>query len=175
MKQIVQIPSEKAIVIICGPTTCGKSSIARNILKRCGGKYISYEKIAEAVPKRMPKEKQMLATTKYFAQKIENAVLNEKFAVIETPFIENGQLFGVIVSLRIFGYTNQIVVIKVNLSEELHIDYWQRKHNLKPSKKEILLERATFQKEILATDYNKNGNVKEYVISDPNNVSYEMV
>ncbi len=173
-QQIVQIPSGKAIIIICGPTTCGKSSIARRLLKVRNGKYISYERIRNSIPKKMGKEKQVLAITKMFAQAIEKAVMSEQYVVIETPFIEEGQLSGLIVSLRIYGYKTDITLIKVNLPENLHLDYWQRKHNPKPNKKVILQERATFEKGILVTDYSKFGGVNEFTITNPNAVKYKV-
>ena len=172
-QQIVQIPSGKAIIIICGPTTCGKSSIARRLLKVRNGKYISYERIGNSISPKMGEEKYVLATTKMFAQEIEKAVMSEQYVVIETPFVEEGQLSGLIVSLRIYGYNGDITLIEVNLPKNIHLDYWQRKHNPKPNKKVLLQERAIFEKEILATDHSKGGGVNEIRITNPNAVKYK--
>lgn len=108
-----------------------------------------------------------------FAQAIEKAVMSEQYVVIETPFVEEGQLSGLIVSLRIYGYNGDITLIEVNLPKNIHLDYWQRKHNPKPNKKVLLQERAIFEKEILATDHSKGGGVNEIRITNPNAVKYK--
>ena len=108
-----------------------------------------------------------------FAQEIEKAVMSEQYVVIETPFVEECQLSGLIVSLRIYGYNGDITLIEVNLPKNIHLDYWQRKHNPKPNKKVLLQERAIFEKEILATDHSKGGGVNEIRITNPNAVKYK--
>lgn len=171
--EVIKIPKGKAIIIICGPTSCGKSSIAYNILKKRNGEYISYEKIRKSIPRKMSKEKQILMFTKIFSTTIEKAVMNKEFVVIETPFIEDGQLSGLIVSLRIYGYRDKITLLKIFLPEEIHIDFLKKKHNPKPNKKVMMRERNVFEKEILAKDYSKNGGVNEFTISDVNNVDFD--
>lgn len=172
MKQ-VEIHNEKGIVIICGPTSCGKTSTARRLLRlhRGKGKYISYEKLKNSVPKKLGKEKQIVTFSKILAKEIEKVVANEKFAIIETPVIEEQQMFALIVAIKIYGFKDNITILKFNLPEERHLDYWARQRNSKPNKKVILQERALFKKEILEKNYKQDG-VSVYTITDPNDVKF---
>lgn len=168
----IHIQGKSAIVIICGPIISGKTSIALKILNKRKGRYISYEKLKEAIPRKATREEQIRAVETMFLRTIENTIENQKYAVIETPFIEDRELSELINHIRTYGYKSNITLIKVNLPEDIQIDYWQRKRGYKPSKKELLKEREIFEKGILSQNYSKRG-VNEYVISNPNAVKYK--
>lgn len=112
----------------------------------------------------------MLAQTKSVWRAIQKAVDEERYTVIETPFVTNQQLLTLITCIRICGYKPQLTLLKVFLDEALHMDYWERKKGQKPSKRVLREERKKFQ-EVLAEDYSNTS--KEYVITNPEDVKYK--
>ena len=94
----------RGVVIICGPTTTGKSSVANRICKQCKKNSIKFELISYddiSFSKR-----KVVDRIFKFQTEIKKAIANlgeRSLIVIEVPFVQNEQLSSLMAAVRILG------------------------------------------------------------------------
>lgn len=169
----VILESNKGLVIICGPTTTGKTGIARKILANYegnNGEFISYSDIWKKVNKNQNKVKREIEFSKKISTTLRNAIERKNFIVLETTILADTELYSLLTAVRILGFSKKITLILIDLDEETHINYLNnRKKGVKPTMKELKKQRKIFLEKILPNkEFDKMTN--KYVINNPNDV-----
>ena len=157
------------VVIVTGPVSTGKSSLCRKMVEQYHKGTCRVVQFQRANPSNSAMLENMLKAT----NKIQEGIQSESFVVIRTQNMTYESLVSLIVSIRVMGYKDEITVIKMNLPEELHIDFWRR--NRKPSKvslKKLKNERAMFQK-IMEKDGFEDAKATSVEINNPENIIFE--
>lgn len=173
----VNVKKNEGLVILCGPTTTGKTGIARRILKQykgSNGELISYESSYSKKNKKA-NEKHEFEFFKKASPKIKKSIEAKNFTVLKTTIVTDVELYALLTSVRILGYTGKITLIMIDLDEETHINYLRnRKRGVKPSVKELKKQRKLFYEQIMPNlDFNRLAN--KYVVKDPNDVTIKFV
>ena len=157
------------VVIITGPVSTGKSWFSYKMMD-------SYNNGASVViPFRKSSKNNMLMIQAILKsqKEIEESVMSGIFTIINTHGITYENLRALIVALRIMGYNDTITIVKLNLPEALHLDYWKRNRNHKViSLDKIKKERRAFNR-ILADDTMDDDNVVSVEVNNPDDVLYK--
>ena len=159
----------RGVVIICGPTTTGKSGVASRICKQCKKNSIKFELIS--YDDISCSKRKVVDRIFKFQTEIKKAIANlgeRSLIVIEVPFVQNEQLSSLMAAVRILGGPKlQITLLEMNLNFELHINFWKnRVRGEKPSLRALKKERALFEKVLETKEYAHFAYV--YVLNEPN-------
>ncbi len=173
----VKVKKNEGLVILCGPTTTGKTGIARRILKQykgSNGELISYEGFSDKKDKKA-NEKREFEFLKNTSAQIRKSIEARNFTVLKTTIVTDAELYSLLTAVRILGYTGKITLIMIDLDEETHINYLRnRKRGGKPSLKELKKQRRLFYEQILPNlDFDRLAD--RYVVKDPNDVIIKFV
>ena len=157
------------IVIVTGPVSTGRSWLAYKMMQAHNNESCVTVQFCRANPNNATMLDALLRAQK----KIEDSLMSNTFTIISTKRMTYESLRALIVSLRVMGYKDKITVVKMNLSEELHMDFWRRNHDkAKISLNKLRRERANFEA-ILADNNFGDKDVISVKIDNPDDVSFE--
>lgn len=156
------------VVIVTGPVSTGKSSLCRKMVERYKGtcRVITMKR---ANPQIAATIDDVLKANEL----IREGIMSKRFVIVKTQNMSYEAIVSLIACVRVMGYKDKITLIKLNLSEELHIDYWRR--NRKQSKislKKLKKERKDFNKIVEASDF-IDANIICVEINDPEDIAFE--
>ena len=151
------------VVIVTGPVSTGRSWLAYKMMQAHNNESCVTVSFCRANPNNATMLDALLKAQK----KIEDSLMSNIFTIISTKRMTYESLRALIVSLRVMGYNDKITVIKMNLSEELHMDFWRRN-----SLNKLRRERANFEA-ILADNNFGDKDVISVKIDNPDDVSFE--
>lgn len=157
------------VVIITGPVSTGKSWFAYKMMHA----YDKESCVIVPFCKANQNNATMLDALLRAQKKIEDSLMSNIFTIISTKSMTYESLRALIVSLRVMGYKDKITVVKMNLPEELHMDFWARNHEKsKISLNKLRKERTTFKAILADKDFGDKG-VISVEIDNPNDVSFD--
>lgn len=169
MIQVKTVKVMGRVVIITGPVSTGKSSLSYKMMK-------SYNKGSSVVipfGRANPNNIAMLEAVLKAQKEIQESVLGGIFTIINTHGVTYENLLALVVALRVMGYKDTITIVKLNLPEKLHLDYWNRNRNRDEiSLKKLKRERVMFEK-ILGDSTMGDSNVVSIEVNDPEHVAYK--
>lgn len=171
----VKIENNEGLVVLCGPTTTGKTGIARRILKKYEGTNGEFITCDDIDYKNVQKSKHEYTFLKHSLKKIKCAIEEKKFIVIKSDIVTEAELYTLLAALRMLGYKGSITLIMMDIDEETHIKYLiNRKRAGKPTLKELKRQRKVFYEQILPNqDFDYLTDM--YIIGDPNSVKIRFV
>lgn len=188
MKKTIQI--QDGLVVVCGPTASGKTTLAKRIIEESPYRNkILLSVDAEArkflheagLPEEMMRTGLDKATNALFhdwlVERMASAFSSDSFIVYEGVCNRDNKMWW---SLRLFpldGFCRPITLIKVFPDLELHTKFMKsrRRSKFPVSPQELLLQRAMFQslaEEPLFADCDW---IREYLITDPTQIRLDFM
>lgn len=157
------------IGIVTGPVSTGKNSFCRKIVEQYGKKTCRVITMKRADPNNAASIDNVLMAN----EKIREGISSNILVIVRTEGLTYEHLVSLIASIRVMGYKEKITLIKLNLPEDLHMDYWRRnRKQAKISLKRLKKERAEFKK-IAANDDFYDSNVICVEVNDPEDILFE--
>ena len=157
------------IVIVTGPVSTGRSWLAYKMMQAHNNESCVTVQFCRANPNNATMLDALLRAQK----KIEDSLMSNTFTIISTKRMTYESLRALIVSLRVMGYKDKITVVKMNLSEELHMDFWKRNHDKERISLNRLRKERTNFKAILDDNNFGDEGVISVEIENPNDISFE--
>ena len=161
---------EGRVVIITGPKSTGKSRMCERLSQcysnKCESSIITFHHVRHD---NLTGLEEIFKTQRQIEECLQT---DGKLAIINTDDVVYEALKGLLVALKVMGYKDKITILKTDLSEELHYDYWQRnrnKSNLKWSK--LKKERESFNR-ILSDDTFDDPRVVSIRIQNPGDIKF---
>lgn len=157
------------VVIVTGPVSTGKGSLCRKICEQYDEGFSSVVTMKRANPNNAASIGAVLNANK----KVKASISAGKLTIIRVEGMTYEHIVSLISSIRVMEYVDKITLVKINIPEELHIDYWKR--NRKQSKitfKRLKRERADYKKIVDAKDF-VDSKVSCVEINDPEDVVFE--
>ena len=165
--EIVKIKGR--VVIITGPVSTGKSWFSYKMMES----YSNGSSVVIPFRKSNPNNLAMLEVVLKARQEIEESIIAGMFTIINTHGMTYESLKSLIVAVRVMGYNDKITIVKLNLPESLHMDYWKRNRNRNIiSLNKLMRDRSAFEK--ILSDYTMgDDNVVSVEVSNPDDVVYK--
>ena len=167
-----KITIEGRVVIITGPKSTGKSRLCEKLSqaysKKGKSSIITFHHVQHD---NLTGLEEIFKTQRQIEQCLTS---DGTLAIINTDDVAYEALKGLLVALKVMGYKDKITIIKTDLSEELHRDYWERNRNRARYKwSRIKKERITFEK-ILNDDSFEDLRVVSIKIQNPGDVKFNV-
>lgn len=170
------------IIILVGPTSSGKSTLAKRIKESTKQKtvIVSHDEILSTINRCQSQEKIDFEFRNKFLEEL-NAVigdLSNKFIVLDTMNIDGQALFAflmLIINLENFSeYRDLITLLKVNVPMEKHLKYFEKRKSIMGSilKKEVLMQQKNIFMGIEGSLFVHFSFCEEYVITDPEETQF---
>lgn len=156
------------VVIVTGPVSTGKSSFCRKMVEQYKGtcRVIT-------IKKANPNNAASMSAVLKAKDSIGEEIRAKSFVVIQVQSMTYENLVSLISCIRIMGYKDGITLIMLNLSEELHMDFWRRnRRKYKIGLKRLKKERNEFKK-IVEVDNFVDPNVTCVKVDNPEDVVFE--
>lgn len=167
-----KVKIEGRVVIITGPKSTGKSRMCER-LSQC----YSNKGESSIITFHHVRHDNLTGLEEIFKtqRQIEECLQTDgKLAIINTDDVVYEALKGLLVALKVMGYKGKITILKTDLSEELHHDYWQRSRNRSRIKwSRIKKERVAFEK-ILNDDKFDDSRVVSIRIKNPGETKFDV-
>ncbi|MBP3502964.1 MAG: AAA family ATPase [Clostridia bacterium] len=162
------------LIIFCGPSTTGKTGMARRILKKYKGSIVEFIS-DEDFPKKKQNKTKEYPFLQNASSRIQRAIETSKFTILKTTIVTEAELYSLITAIRLMGYKGKITLIMIDLDEEKHLEYLKhRRRDGKPSEKELKNQRRVFYQQIIPNeDFSKLTD--RYIVKDPNDVIIKFV
>lgn len=176
----MNIDINNRFVMICGPTTTGKTTLAYRIKKECSGNcvVISQDEIIKSFPKGISKNECIRLCKNEVLRSIGIALKdpNVDLVVYETVALTALNVLAIQMALPFLNYHEPMTLLKMSLPIGLHFEFCRerkRKLNEQPTER-------VFGNQLTAY-YSQDGslnakfqNCEEFVITDPRNLGLDI-
>lgn len=170
---------ETRIVLIVGPSSQGKTTLAKRLEKELPGRnvVISHDEVLEEIDKDQPQEIIDLQFRISLIAKICEAAddVGIEHIILDTVNIGKINLVAFILLIKMsLLEEEEITLIKLNIPESLNLEYGKKHYPNIPNTSELILEqREDYQGEDGSLNASYEQFVEfEYVIENPNELSF---
>jgi len=173
------------LVVIVGPSTTGKTTLAKKISSEFKGKsiIISHDDVVNKINKNQPQDKIDMQFRLLLIEQIKDAINDEsnKLIILDTLNIGYQSLLAFLCIIKAICYSNEITLFKTDLPFNLHEKYIREraKKDSKTDLKTILAQRKFY--------YSNDGSLKasfsnqyhdylvddEYIITNPEAITIQ--
>lgn len=173
------------LVLICGPTTSGKTTLANRIKNESpvSSIVISHDEVLAKVNKNQSQEKIDYEFRMRFISEINAAICSDySLIILDTLNIRNKALTSVLIILRaLLKYTDEITLIKMNLPMDLQKEFILKRKEFKVGYEQWnphelllgLLEQRQIYCSSLGTLPYSFTTTREYEITNPKEVNIQ--
>lgn len=170
------------VVLIVGPTTSGKTTLAKRIKEEFPGKaiIISHDDIAMNLNKNNSKEQSDFEHRMKMISSIQSALDDEEnqLIILDTLNIRREGVFAILMLIKLLGVDEEITLLKTNISLETHCSFFKNRNDsllkmvsMNELLKTILEQRAFYEGESGSLNMHYQ-STEEIVISNPEDVTF---
>ena len=161
---------EGKVVIIAGPKSTGKKRLGEKLADCYTDGKSSIIRFQHVRHDNLAGLEVILNTQRL----IEECITTGALAIINCDDISYEALKGLLVALKVMKYDGKITIIKTNLSEALHYDYWMRNRNKSRYRwNKLKKERVSFSRILEDKTFNDE-RVCSIEVTNPSNVRFEI-
>ena len=179
----MNIPINHRVVLIIGPTTSGKSTMAQKIVKGFSGTsvIVSHNDILLTVDQNQPQNVIDLEFRKRYLNQIQEAVSNKEnqLVVIDSFNIGKQNVEAILIFLQLLGYQDKVTLLKANLPFSLHLDFCVKRNDKQfrnsTTRSQLyftMLSQNEFYHGSYGSLYETFPGTEEYMIKDPRDVEF---
>lgn len=177
----MDINIENRLVVICGPTTSGKTTLTNRIKKEFSGncKIIAHDDIISRLPKFINEKAQSQMFMNILLQELYKALDDESIDLIVLEsiiYLMDQQLMLLLDTLEDMDYCDRVTLIKMHIPIELQIEYCQRRKKLEkgaPTMDVIANQDAMFYSPY-GTLNRRYHNCDEFVVENPEELTLDI-
>lgn len=177
------IPINNRVILIIGPTTSGKSTIAKRIQEQFDEKsiLISHDGILMEVNKNQTQSEIDFEFRIRYITKIKEAVQNQenRLIIIDAVCLQSKNVLAILSTLKMSGLQDSVTLLKTNLPLELHLLFGKQRNDQQ-------FREQTTREKLYSTILNQVGAYRgplgslgqefpytdEFIIQDPRKVEF---
>lgn len=182
---------QDGMVFICGPTSTGKTTLAKRIFEEApypDKVLISHDEMLQKFLAENSLDPKLFyeglddATDQkfraYVVLSVRDALHSHKFVIHESTCCSRGdsatQVRDMVASFPILGLDRPLTVVKMWPSLSMQLQFVnERPAGMRPTKEAVLAQRATFKPTAMASNFTDEGWIREYRIDNPREVSLD--
>ncbi len=177
------IPIHNRIVLIVGPTTSGKSTMAKKIQEQFQGTsvIVSHDEVFYKVNQNQPQYAIDLEFQILYISAIKEAILDQQnqLVIIDGMELLYKNVLETLNHLREIGYEDRITLLKTDLPIDLHLLFCEqrdddllRRNTTHEELHNTILKQSSFYHSSIGSLYSRFEDVDECIIKDPREVQF---
>lgn len=166
----MKITIKYGTVVICGPTSTGKTTLSKRILDEMpwqGCELISHDEVLREVwrPNMPQPQIDMEFQTSCF-DLLSSAMKRDAPIIYEGKYYEKERLYAFLLLLSMMDPMRPICLIKMATGAKMQRKFARQRSGPKPTAKDMHLQNYLFRG-VLDTHYSESPNIQEFVVKNP--------
>ena len=174
----MEITIKYGTVVICGPTSTGKTTLAKRILREMPWQeceLVSHDEVLGSVLRPGMTQSEIDKQFRLTCLSLLSDGIKRRVPVIyEGKYYEKERLYAFLTLLSIMDPVRPICLIKMATDAKMQREFAMNRSGLKPTAKTVRIQNSLFEG-VLETHYSEAPNIQEYVVTNPNDLKFRFL